>query len=373
LNVLIGPNASGKSNLLRAMELLREAGTNNLDDAIMSQGGIETLLWDGQAERLDWRADVDAQVGLLAISNIENLRYELCLHRRSFFPSYEIEREVLAGTKTEAEDGSAFIYLQRNSKEAVVTDENGQKIVASSDRLQKTHTLLSQTSRLLSNTIVIIFNLYLREWKIYQNLAVQPDSDARKSTITRKELQLSSTGENLISTLHTLYSTERSFRTQLIDAMQAAFSKDFEELEFPPAEDQRVQMRIRWKSLRNSHSAADLSEGTLKFLMLIAVLANPNRGELVAIDEPETYLHPSMFPIIAELATEASKSSQIIFTTHSPEFLTAIGVQDPTTAVLQNVGGETKLNTLDQQEMKRWLEKYKLGELFMSGDLEALV
>ena len=107
--------------------------------------------------------------------------------------------------------------------------------------------------------------------------------------------------------------------------------------------------------------------------MLIAILANPSRGNLIAIDEPETYLHPSMFSIIAELASEASKTSQIIFTTHSPEFLTALGVHDPTTTVLQNVNGETNLNILDQQEMKRWLEKYKLGELFVAGDLEALV
>jgi predicted ATPase len=106
--------------------------------------------------------------------------------------------------------------------------------------------------------------------------------------------------------------------------------------------------------------------------MLLAVLLNHSRGDLVAIDEPEAGLHPSMFPIIAEWAAEASRSSQIIFATHSPEFLTAIGHHNPKTTVVQNIDGETKLSVLDGNTLKRWLEKYTLGELFVTGGAEAL-
>jgi predicted ATPase len=375
LNILIGPNGSGKSNLLRAIELLQEAGTGDLDSAIIRQGGIGALLWDGRSKEIGWKISVDPGRFLGKASGVKDLRYELSLVNLGPFFGYRIAHEILTGfTSIEEESGtSRSKYLERDLTRATFFNESSDEAIATHDQLEATRTLLSQMSWPLAGSKVFVFHEYLKNWRIYQDLAVQQESEVRKSAVSRREIKLSSRGENLISALHTLYSTERKFKVQLNDAMRAAFGNDFEELEFPPAEDQRIQMRVQWKSLKNAHSAAHLSEGTLKFLMLIAILANPLRGDLIAIDEPETYLHPSMFPIIAELAAEASKSSQIIFTTHSPEFLTAMGHHNPTTVVLQNIEGETKLNVLDQQEMKRWLDKYKLGELFISGDLEALV
>ena len=153
--------------------------------------------------------------------------------------------------------------------------------------------------------------------------------------------------------------------------MEAAFGEDFEELIFPPASDQRVQMRIRWKSLKREQSAADLSDGTLRFLFLLAVLANPEPAPLIAIDEPETGLHPSMMPLVAELAVEASKKTQVIFTTHSDQFLDAFRDTRPTTTVAKWEDGQTKLHIVDDDELKHFLKDYSLGALFRSGELES--
>ena len=153
--------------------------------------------------------------------------------------------------------------------------------------------------------------------------------------------------------------------------MKAAFGDDFDELVFPPASDQRVQMRIRWKSLKREQSAADLSDGTLRFLFLLAVLANPEPAPLIAIDEPETGLHPSMMPLIAELAVEASKKTQVIFTTHSDPFLDAFRDTRPTTTVAKWEDGQTKLHIVDDEELKHFLKDYSLGALFRSGELES--
>lgn len=154
--------------------------------------------------------------------------------------------------------------------------------------------------------------------------------------------------------------------------MRAAFGADFEELVFPPAADQQIQLRLRWRPLRREQSALDLSDGTIRFLLLFAILASPNMGDLVAIDEPEVGLHPAMFPIIAELAADASRKAQIILTTHSPEFLDAFGQEPPTTTVSQWTAGETQLSIIDREELRRWLSKYRLGEMLRSGELEAL-
>ena len=85
-------------------------------------------------------------------------------------------------------------------------------------------------------------------------------------------------GQNLISVLHTLYTGDREFKREINAAMKAAFGDDFEELVFPPAADQRIQLRVRWRSLEREQSAADLSDGTLRFLFLLTVLASPEAG-----------------------------------------------------------------------------------------------
>ncbi len=80
-----------------------------------------------------------------------------------------------------------------------------------------------------------------------------------------------------------------------------------------------------------------------------------------------------MFPILAELAAEAAQRTQVIFTTHSPQFLDAFKDAAPTTTVAEWVDGETKLTVLDGKDLQKWLERYSLGDLFVSGQLEAMV
>jgi predicted ATPase len=128
---------------------------------------------------------------------------------------------------------------------------------------------------------------------------------------------------------------------------------------------------VSWHSLSVPQSTAILSDGILRFLLLIAILANPEPGDLIAIDEPETGLHPSMLPIIAELAADAAERTQVVFTTHSPQFLDAF-TEAPTTTVAEWVDGETRLSVLPEEELQRWLKEFSLGSLYRSGELEAM-
>ena len=154
--------------------------------------------------------------------------------------------------------------------------------------------------------------------------------------------------------------------------MKAAFGDEFEELVFPPAEDGRVQLRLRWRSLRRQQSASDLSDGTLRFLILVAVLASSKPPPLIAIDEPETGLHPSMLPLVAELAADAARRTQVILTTHSPQFLNAFKERADITTIVEWKEGKTQLHRLPERELARWLEHYQLGDLMLSGELESL-
>jgi len=199
---------------------------------------------------------------------------------------------------------------------------------------------------------------------------VQPS--IRIPSVVRTETRLASDGRNLLNFLHTVYQDNREFEREIDAAMQAAFGDDFERINFAGAGDNRIQLRIRWKSLERDVSAADLSDGTLRFLFLIAVLANPSPPPMIVIEEPEIGLHPKMLPIIAEYAVAAAERTQVIFTTHSPDFLSAFRETAPTVTTFQWENGQTILRVLEKEYLDDWLKEYSLGELYRSGELEPM-
>jgi len=171
--------------------------------------------------------------------------------------------------------------------------------------------------------------------------------------------------------LHTHYSSDLEFRDRIDSAMYAAFGDSYQGISFPPGAEQQVQLAIRWSSLKRPAVAATLSDGTLRFLCIITALSQPNLPALIAIDEPETGLHPTMMRIIAEYAADAALRSQIIFTTHSAAFLDAFDREaPPQTTVVSMVDGKTVLKTVDSAVLARWLKEYSLGNLYRSRDLE---
>lgn len=342
LNVLIGPNGSGKSNLLRALRLLRSAADGTLKDAVLSAGGMGALVWDSRERRIAWHVEM----------NLTAVQYELTLHRIGVGAEYIIEHERL-------EEAAGSIV------------RDGRKITLDNKPVELKGRL-DETALHLLNTEFGTADERLRSIEIYHDLNVHEHAPVRQAAIARRETVLTPEGQNLIAVLHTLYSTDRDFKVTLNDAMTTAFGREFEELIFPPAADQRVDMRIRWRSLRTEQSTANLSDGTLRFLMLVTILASPATSEVIAIDEPELGLHPNMLPIIAELAQQASERTQIIFTTHSPQFLDAFA-EPPVTTVVTLDNGESKLEMLSRKDLAAWLERYTLGELFRSGELEAMV
>lgn len=373
LNVVIGPNGTGKSNLLRALELLTGSAMGNLPKDILRQGGIASLLWDGQTQELAWQINVSPMV----IKRIEfDLAYTLQLQQLGTSSSYRIEKEVLGPYRQDHQQPHPVHWLERHATIAKIHDRDPKSktpLIPIIENLPEQQTLMSRLESPAGTARIWQFREYLTSWGIYHDLRVDQDAVLRQAAVARIEKRIAADGQNLIPVLHTLYSSDRNFKQEMDAAMRAAFGEDFEEIVFPPAADQRVQLRLRWRSLQREQSAADLSDGTLRFMLLIAILANPEPGALIAIDEPETGLHPGMLPIVAEFAQQAADRCQVILTTHSPQILDAFGAQPPTTTVAHWAKGETKLSVIDGGELKRWLKNYSLGSLFRSGELEIMV
>lgn len=374
LNVIIGPNGSGKSNLLRALMLLQKSAQGDLPDEILRAGGVSPLLWDGQVQQISWSVTtdpIDAERDRVK----EALTYELCLRQLGASSAYRVEREMLANyyLKDTGETSEPKKFLERTPAHAVTFDLQERKLAAHEGSIPDGQTLLSLVAGPFGNPIVAGYQSMISAWSIYHDVHVDQGALIRQAAVARMDRRVAVDGQNLIPVLHTLYSGDRDFKRTVDDAMRVAFSGDYEELVFPPAADQRVQLRVRWRSLRTEQSAADLSDGTIRFLLLLAILANPSPCELIAIDEPEVGLHPSMLPIIAEHAADAAERTQVIITTHSTQLLDALSEMQPTTTVAQSQDGATRLAVVDRDELARWLQTYSLGALFRTGELEGMV
>ncbi|MFH0899667.1 MAG: AAA family ATPase [Pseudomonadota bacterium] len=374
LNVVIGPNGSGKSNLLRALSLLQRSALGELPRDIVKQGGIAPILWDGRAPELAWT--VTAADPGDGGRNPDSLTYELRLRRLGATSAYRVEHELLAkrssGSKDPGAESTPTKLLERRPGHAAVLDLQERQLLAHEGSIPDDQTLLSLVSGPFSNHLVSAFRETLAAWSIFHDVHVDQDAEVRRPAVARIDNRVAADGQNLIPVLHTLYTGHREFKQDVDMAMKAAFGSDFEEISFPPAADQRVQLRLRWRSLNSTQSASDLSDGTIRFLLLLAVLGNPRPDALIAIDEPEAGLHPAMLPIVAELARQAADRSQVILTTHSPQLLDAFGDEPPTTTTARWENGETRLSVIEGDELGRWLKEYSLGALFRSGELEGM-
>ena len=115
--------------------------------------------------------------------------------------------------------------------------------------------------------------------------------------------------------------------------------------------------------------ATRLSDGTLRWLCLLAVLLDPDPPPLVCIEEPELGLHPDMLPRVATVLQEASERMQLVVTTHSEIIVDALTERPEAVIVCEKQDGQTSLRRLSPEELTDWLDKYTLGRLWTQGEL----
>ena len=371
LNLVLGSNGSGKSNLLRLLELIADAARGKLQDAIPRFGGMVPLLWDNQEGRFGWRLTiepVDAERDRVR----DALTFEMEIGQGRGGSGYQIEKDTLANWVdfNEHTVQSPYWIFRRDFAAAELYDQNQQKLVNAREilELDLAESLLSQIvdSR---NSIPVLARRKIGHWAIHHDILVERNSRIRRPATTQYVTRLDADGGNLAGFLHTHYS-RREFKDLIDDGMRAGFGEQFQELGFPPAAASQIQLAVFWKSSSQAHVAQDLSDGTLRFLFILAALADPDPPSLIAIDEPEAGLHPSMLPVIAEYAVAASERTQVVLTSHSPEFLDCFS--SPAVTLCNWEDGQSQLFALDPERLNKWLARYRLGHMFTHGDLDAL-
>lgn len=377
LVVLIGPNGSGKSNLLDVFALMAEAATGQLSEGIAKRGGISTLLYRGGEGKIFFGFEFAPEGEFRAEAAPVN--YKLQLRAVGALPFVWFEQV----SKDPIPPHTNPLYLMHRDKDSPTTMFRS-VVTREKEELNLQEQLArAQGKEIESQSELAIFQVkdqtsyptpykLLRQfenWIFYRPIRVGPDAPVRSPQITRSGARLLPDGSNLASVLQAIQSQHPAIWDDICEILGNAY-EDFRYLSFTP-EGGDGKILLRWWEhpfeREYGFSANLLSDGTLRLLSLLAVLKSPDRPPLICIDEPEVGLHPDWIRVIAELLESAATQTQIIVTTHSPQLISHIKPQH--VVVVEKENGETKTSRLTEEELAGWLDKFRLGDLWLAGHI----
>lgn len=352
LNVIIGPNASGKSNLVAAIGLLR-AAPGSLQEAIRRGGGIRE--WISKATGGHTRAEVACEMDL---AQWPALRYSLTLAERSL--RFYVEEEWL-------QDLAGIFIFDRQSSGIARLYAPADKTFREIPSLSESASFFAQYKDPGDGTPVTAVGEAFESIRIYSEFDAGPRSPLRAGgPVDVPKSLLEEDGSNLALVLQDL-----EFRSQ------RAWVSDHLKRFWDQAEGVRIrlegaiaQVYVRERGIEDPISAYRLSAGTLKFLCLMAVLLHPEPPPLICIEEPELGLHPDAVTIVADGLREASGRCQVIVTTHSEALVSALSGEPEAVVVCErDEQGSTQFRRLRGGDLDEWLEGYTLGELWRKGEI----
>lgn len=358
LNIVIGPNGSGKSNLIEAIELIRSA-PKELLTPIRDGGGVRDWLWKG-AKKKPAVATIDAIFDYP--KGPTNLRYVLSFTEVS--QRFEILDERIENENPDSGYEKPYFYYHFESGYGVL-NVKGYERRLQHEEIDPTVSILSQRKdpdqypelTFLGNNFAKV-RLY-REWSFGR---YTPPRLAQKADLPNDLLEADCSNLGLV--LNRLR-REPEVKRKLLDALRVLYDgiDDFD------VQIEGGTVQVFFHEGRFTIPATRLSDGTLRYLCMLAILCHPNPPPLVCIEEPELGLHPDVLPKLAELLKEASNRTQLIVTTHSDVLVDAMSDTPESVLVAEKTDSGTSLTRLNAEKLKPWLEKYRLGQLWTRGEI----
>ena len=367
LNVLIGPNGSGKSNLIEVIGLLKAAPTD-ITAPIREGGGSDNWIWRGEQEGpAEFRVEVVIRPSYYSRDQ-QPLRYSLCFDPFSFLP-LDLEEKIEEVERAEQGEDRPESYLERKGGKVTLSYRDGiggrkQRQLPPIDIILD-QSILSQLKDPYQYPELTFLGLDLarirlyREWSFGRNT---PPRLPQKADLPNQFL--AEDGRNLGMVLNRLRQEPKA-KDRFLTALRKLYHGivDFN----VHIEAGSVQVFLQEGNI--TIPATRLSDGTLRYLALLAILCHPTPPPLVCLEEPELGLHPDILPGFADLLREASERCQLIVTTHSDTLVDALTETPESIVVCEKENGQTKLKRLDKDELSPWLKRYRLGELWTSGEL----
>lgn len=369
LNVLIGPNGSGKSNFIEAIALLK-ASPKDLASPIRDGGGVSEWVWKGTQD--------DGGIAVVDVIASDGRQFfpsflHHCLEFAGISQNFALAGEVLEVTKESNEPA----YEGRNrhlfSYDAgYFNGESGACLTTKEGRIELSPIDFDSSKSILAQRkdpqhfpeITNLSEQYeriqiYREWSFGRYTAPRLPQQT-----TQRNDRLTEDFSNLGMMLNRIRRVSETKR-QLLEGLNELYPNidDFD----VSVEGGTVQVFFQEGNF--TIPATRLSDGTLRYLCLLVILLQPSPPPLVCIEEPELGLHPDVLPGLADLLREASQRMQLIVTTHSDVLVDALSDTPEDIVICEKHDGATTMRRLESDEMKVWLEKCTLGELWRSGEL----
>ena len=385
LNVLIGPNGSGKSNLIEGIELLHALPTG-FASAIREGGGVSEWLWKGQHPArhagIETRIDLDRASGhqTYAIENALGVNSALRLYptdiryRLVFAASAQrvevVDEAIESAIKTKKGADGVFFYYRFQAGNPVINVSppfGGKRTerVLERQTLSPDESVLSQRKDPVSYPELTELGRQFAQIQAFREWSFGRYSELRKPQPTDLPSDaLLSDARNLGSVLSQL---EHSGAWSEFNGYMSRFLPRFERFSVPITGG-TVQFYLHENGLKNPIPATRLSDGTLRFIAILAQLLSPTPPPLICMEEPELGLHPDAIALLADLLEEASKRTQIIVTTHSDALVSALTDHADSVLVCEYRNG-TVCRRLDSSKLRFWLDKYRLGEIWRIGEI----
>ena len=385
LNVLIGANGTGKSNFLNHFLIYKNSANSSLLKFINEYGGFKGLSTDFKIEN-GTKLEIEFTQKFYTIKDppgfkIHDLKktdvkFNIFKYYLDFFnhrSQYILNETFRNNSNLIFSTFESFIEIENiKYKLEASEDVNKPRFNMDGESITYKKTDEPKLPMFVSNETSIYDAVnYFQNFKLYKDFDLGINSQIRKPQIVKFEYTLDKTGSNLVNVLHTI--TNNSFENwEKIESILKACFRNYEKLVFSPSiGDGQIDMKIKFKHIKAPISTIFLSEGQLKLLCILSILYSPSiEMELVLLDEPELYLHPSLHRIIGEAIKEVSENKQLLVATHSPELLNALEPKDILTLNFNKEDGSTNIERLSSREdLFGWLEDYKLGELWEMGEI----
>lgn len=359
LNVLIGPNGSGKSNLIEVISLLQSA-PKELAAPVRKGGGIRDWLWKG-AKKTPVNAKIEVVVAPLS-AGLKDLQYTLSFTEAG--QRFELIDERLENASPdEGETEPYFFYRYQNGQPVINVKEEHRSLQR--ENVDPEQSILAQRKDPDQYPELTWLGEQFGRIKIYREWAFGRKAELRLPQVA--DALNSFLNEDCLNIGLVLNQLRRqpAIKKEILKYL-AEFYEGVDDFDIS-VEGGTVQLFLQEGDY--TIPATRLSDGTIRYICLLAILCHPDPPPLVCIEEPELGIHTDIIPLIGQLLKEASNRTQLIVTTHSDVLVDELTDVPDSVLVCEKEKSCTSIKRLNTGQLKEWLEKYTLGDLWRKGEI----
>lgn len=337
LNVIVGANGAGKSNLIQVFKMVLAMAQGAFQDFILRNGGADAFPFDGVKETPEIKIGFEFTSNSLFSEGSNYYRFKMT-------PSAS-ETMMLSEERR---------YKDYNWKPYGSPAEESRLAEQKNERSWDDHW----------NGVGYFVYDAISRWMVYHFHDTSATAPMRRSEIVEDNQKLRGNGSNIAPFLRNLKEFSPKSYEKIRNAVQLVmpFFDDFLLDIIRQGESEKIKLMWKQKGTDYPMQPYHLSDGSIRFICLATALLQPNPPSTIIIDEPELGLHPEAIGILAELIAIAAKQTQVIIATQSPQLLDNFGIDD--IIIARRDKGATTLERLKEDDYKVWLEDYTVGELW---------